>query len=129
MLGANQLTGSIPSALGNLTNLIYLLLYDNHLSGEVPSEITNLINLLDEVGLDLRYNCHLIAGDPLVAEFINKKNRSSWVDTQNSCACIGVDIDSDGKPDILWRNAIHRGKLCLVHGWSDGPWRRQLCRR
>lgn len=41
-LGFNRLTGSIPAALGNLTNLRYLSLYGNQLSGSVPPNLQNL---------------------------------------------------------------------------------------
>jgi Leucine-rich repeat (LRR) protein len=41
----NQLTGSIPPEIGNLTNLTYLNLHDNQLTGSIPSEIGNLTNL------------------------------------------------------------------------------------
>ena len=41
----NQLTGSIPPEIGNLTNLTYLNLYDNQLTGSIPPEIGNLIYL------------------------------------------------------------------------------------
>ena len=41
----NQLTGSIPPEIGNLTNLVWLGLYDNQLTGGIPSEIGNLTNL------------------------------------------------------------------------------------
>jgi len=41
----NQLISSIPSELGNLTNLNTLILMDNLLSGNVPSEIGNLTSL------------------------------------------------------------------------------------
>ena len=41
----NGLSGSIPSSIGNLTNLSTLILGGNQLSGEIPSEIINLINL------------------------------------------------------------------------------------
>jgi hypothetical protein len=39
------LTGSIPPEIGNLTNLINLMLYNNQLTGSIPSEIGNLSNL------------------------------------------------------------------------------------
>jgi len=35
----NQLTGEIPSEIGNLTNLTSLYLYDNQLTGEIPQQI------------------------------------------------------------------------------------------
>ena len=44
-LSDNQLTGSIPSEIGNLTNLTMLYLYSNQLTGEIPPEIGNLTNL------------------------------------------------------------------------------------
>ena len=44
-LTENRLSGSIPSALGNLNNLIRLDLASNQLSGEIPSQLGNLTNL------------------------------------------------------------------------------------
>jgi len=44
-LYGNQLTGSIPSEIGNLTNLTELNLYGNQLTGSIPPEIGNLTNL------------------------------------------------------------------------------------
>jgi Leucine-rich repeat (LRR) protein len=41
----NGLTGSIPTRIGNLTNLNVLILGGNQLSGEIPTEIVNLTNL------------------------------------------------------------------------------------
>ena len=41
----NQLTGVIPLEIGNLTNLEYLKLTNNQVSGDIPSEIWNLTNL------------------------------------------------------------------------------------
>jgi len=39
----NQLTGSIPPEIGNLTNLTYLDLTNNQLTGEIPESICNLV--------------------------------------------------------------------------------------
>ena len=42
MLFDNDLTGPIPSELGNLDHLEWLYLSDNKLSGEIPAELGNL---------------------------------------------------------------------------------------
>ena len=52
-LQGNQLSGTVPSELGKLTNLKALFLYGNQLSGEIPSELGNLTDL---TGLSLRGN-------------------------------------------------------------------------
>ena len=44
-LQTQQLSGSIPSEIGNLTNLTHLQLNHNQLTGEIPPEIGNLTNL------------------------------------------------------------------------------------
>ncbi|MEM7133911.1 MAG: clostripain-related cysteine peptidase [Chloroflexota bacterium] len=41
----NQITGTIPVQLGNLTNLVKLQLYSNKLAGTIPSELGNLTDL------------------------------------------------------------------------------------
>ena len=39
----NELTGEIPSEIGNLTNLEHFYLYSNQLTGDIPQEVCNLI--------------------------------------------------------------------------------------
>ncbi|MEJ2627286.1 MAG: T9SS type A sorting domain-containing protein [bacterium] len=44
-LSSNNLVGTIPSDLGNLTNLTFLNLGNNQISNTIPSEIGSLMNL------------------------------------------------------------------------------------
>ena len=46
-LGMNSLTGPIPAEIGNLTNLQALRLWINQLDGSIPDEIGDLTNLRD----------------------------------------------------------------------------------
>ena len=45
VLGVNELSGEIPLELGNLTNLTVLSLYNNQLSGCVPSSLSRWIDM------------------------------------------------------------------------------------
>ncbi len=44
-LAANNLSGNIPSGIGNCTHLVYLGLNNNQLSGSIPPELGNLTSL------------------------------------------------------------------------------------
>ena len=44
-LFSNQLTGSIPTQLGNLTALTHLYLFNNQLTGSIPTQLENLTAL------------------------------------------------------------------------------------
>jgi Leucine-rich repeat (LRR) protein len=44
-LQSNQLTGTIPTSIGNLTDMLGLHLAGNQLSGTLPSELGNLRKL------------------------------------------------------------------------------------
>jgi uncharacterized repeat protein (TIGR01451 family) len=46
-LSANQLTGTIPTELGNQVTLTELDLSNNQLTGSIPTELGNLVNLTD----------------------------------------------------------------------------------
>ena len=52
-LVSNRLVGALPAALGDLTNLRWLILGGNGLTGEIPPELAGLSNL---TSLDLRGN-------------------------------------------------------------------------
>ena len=52
-LGENKLTGSIPTELGKLSEMTWLILLGNQLTGSIPSELGNLSKLR---GLHLRDN-------------------------------------------------------------------------
>ena len=49
VLGYNDLTGPIPESIGNLTNLRHLSLNNNQLSGPIPDSVGNLSKLTDLV--------------------------------------------------------------------------------
>ena len=49
VLDGNQLTGEIPASLGNLSDLRWLWLSNNQLTGEIPDALGNLTNLEDMV--------------------------------------------------------------------------------
>lgn len=52
-LGFNYLEGEIPASLGNLSKLERLILVENRLTGSIPAQLGNLVNL---TSLNLGYN-------------------------------------------------------------------------
>ncbi|KAI3951881.1 hypothetical protein MKW92_021487, partial [Papaver armeniacum] len=42
----NKLTGVIPTSVGNLRNLIQILLFENQLTGSLPTGLGNLTQLV-----------------------------------------------------------------------------------
>ena len=114
--GFNQLTGTIPTELGNLANLEYLYLNGNQLRGCVPA---SLQNQLDQGNTDLGDLSYCASGVPngmlppaqtspetdreaLVALY-NATGGESWQDNDNwlSDAPIGewygVSVDAEGR--------------------------------
>ena len=52
-LGKNQLTGSVPTSVGQLIHLMVLSFWENQINGSIPEKLGNLKNL---TGLDLSEN-------------------------------------------------------------------------
>ena len=73
----NELTGSIPAELGNLSNLEQLSLGFNQLSGTIPAELGNLANLTN-----LNFNSNQLSGT-IPAELGNLVNLSILVLLEN----------------------------------------------
>ena len=92
VLGGNDLSGSIPNEIGNLTNLQNLNLQSNQLSGQIPLEIGNLINLNE-----LSFSSNQLSGI-IPNEICNQGDTSPDLSNNHLCPpypdCIEVDIEN-----------------------------------
>lgn len=85
-LGSNHLTGAIPTSVGNLTALETLYLSKNTLAGEVPASFSSLVALQvgsdspPWTGLGLDYNM-LFSSNPTLTAFLAGKD-PTWGLTQ-----------------------------------------------
>ena len=73
----NNLTGNIPSEIGNLTELLELNLASNQLIGSIPTSLTNLININN---LWINFNA-LYTEDDALRTFLNNKD-TNWETSQ-----------------------------------------------
>jgi hypothetical protein len=78
-LYSNSLRGSIPDTLGNLTSLQALNLSSNAFVGAIPTSLANLVGLSSSL-TDISYNA-LYASDPSLKAFLNSKD-PDWAATQ-----------------------------------------------
>jgi photosystem II stability/assembly factor-like uncharacterized protein len=79
-LSGNKLTGSLPAGMGGISGLGTLNVAYNQLSGSIPLEMTNLAALTN---LELGYNM-LWASDADLLVFLSDK-ALGWADTQTVC--------------------------------------------
>ena len=105
-LGTNQLTGSLPPEIGNLANLTHLMLNVNQLSGEIPSEIGKLTNL---EGLGLAYN--QFAGE-IPPEVGDLKNLTGLNLSFNQLAGKIPESICDIFPNLSFLFSVSNNQLC-----------------
>jgi len=81
------LSGAIPTEIGNLVNLTYLIAMGNQLSGAIPASIGNLVNL---IGLEISGN--LLSG-PIPVSIANcKKLTILWLHYNQLSGAIPPEI-------------------------------------
>ena len=125
-LGGNNLSGSIPPELGNLTDLKHLYLWDNQLSGSIPPELGKLTKL---EGLQL-HNNHLTGPLPQTLISITGLERFDFGDNDGLCAPTDEAfttwlqaIPEWSGPDCEQVEAIasDRAALVALYNATDGP--------
>lgn len=121
----NELSGSIPASLGNLTNLQFLYLSANRLSGTIPAALGNLANLTTLV-IDNDTGLCLAQSLPLDSPFAQMA-RAQGVSVCNP----GSFTDPEIMPGVTPVRAIHFTELrsrtdarraaagLAPYGWTD----------
>jgi hypothetical protein len=105
-LSNNWLYGTLPTEIGQLTELSYLNLYANQLSGSLPAEITNLSNLQS-----LNIGGNLITGQ-LPAEIGNLSQlKHMFIDNNNFEGAVPQDILALSQLEILAVSENHFSSL------------------
>ena len=96
-LSGNELSGSIPAALAQLTNLETLFLSGNELSGSIPAALAQLTNLQ---GLDLGSN-ELSGSIPVeLAQLTNLE--TLWLGSNELSGSIPVELAQLTNLETLW---------------------------
>ncbi|GMY37733.1 probable leucine-rich repeat receptor-like serine/threonine-protein kinase At3g14840 isoform X2 [Fagus crenata] len=102
----NNLSGPIPSFLGNITTLVYMSLESNLFSGTVPPELGNLVNLVN-----LILNANNLTGDLPFALTKLTKLTELRISSNNFT----------GKMPEFFRSWIHLEKLEIQASGFEGP--------
>ena len=107
----NALSGALPASLGDLTSLRELDLYENDLSGALPSELGNLTNL------EILYLDHNQLSGPLPDSLVNL-TYLKWLNLRNTQLCAPTDDVFQG-----WLDGIEnkRGVVNCEEDEGDEP--------
>ena len=131
-LGGNQLSGVLPSELGDLTHLQVLYLYENELSAELPESLGNLTNLREldlyendfsgslpsELGnltnLEVLYLDHNPLSGGLPSELVNL-TYLKWLNLRNTQLCAPGDADFQ-----VWLDGIENKRGVVICDEDEG---------
>jgi hypothetical protein len=108
-LNSNNLNGTIPAEIGNLTNLQELYLNYNQFSGAIPSEISNLINLQYLYLNDNQFeDLPDLSGLSYLSNFEVQNNRLTFEDIEPNVSVL-TNYSPQAKVGTVQNYALHIG--------------------
>jgi gliding motility-associated-like protein len=110
-LDRNQLSGTLPNELGNLSNLEWLWLFENQLSGPIPQEFSNL-NSLEEAYLQSNQISSLIdfSALPLMDRLWVQNNNLDFDDLEPNLGIADFQYAPQGQVSISQSEIVKEGQ-------------------
>lgn len=120
----NQLTGTIPNVLGELTSLKHLLLKSNRLTGSMP----DAFGILSNLNVLLLEQNRLIGDFNAICNSVGFELQSFVSDCKSEVKCSCCDLccsdddttcnagDWDGNIDPIWEYGFRRGRYSYDMG-------------